>query len=242
MNTPGILIACSSDSFLLDLKKMLSDAFFVRICHDGTKAAQALPSFRPQILIADLILPGTDGLTLIQQALQFSPPPATILIADFFSSYALDAAQRLDISLLLRKPCSPESVATRIRDLHRPSAVSAQEARIRLTNRLLSLGIPTKLGGFHYLLEIIPAYAANPNQLITKELYPSTGRDPRPVERAIRSAIEAAWAQRDDVVWSRYFPPDSTGFIRRPTNAEFISRLAQTLPEPAPTPQRTSTP
>lgn len=49
------------------------------------------------------------------------------------------------------------------------------------------------------------------------------------VERSIRSAIDTAWKQRDDRVWQRYFRVGSDGVIPRPSNAAFISRLADAL-------------
>jgi hypothetical protein len=49
------------------------------------------------------------------------------------------------------------------------------------------------------------------------------------VERNIRSAIDAAWSKRDENVWRLYFTPDSQGKMDKPTNAAFISRLADSI-------------
>ena len=88
----------------------------------------------------------------------------------------------------------------------------------------------TKLRGYSCVREGILLTIQNPDQRITKELYPAVaaicGGNALRVERAIRSAIESAWMNRDDRVWRMYFPPDATGQIPRPTNSEFISRLA----------------
>ena len=49
------------------------------------------------------------------------------------------------------------------------------------------------------------------------------------VERSIRNAIQGAWNQRNNSVWALIFQPDETGSIPRPTNALFISRLADRI-------------
>ena len=47
------------------------------------------------------------------------------------------------------------------------------------------------------------------------------------MERAIRQVIHESWDKRDDRVWRMYFACGREGMIPRPTNAEFISRLAE---------------
>lgn len=97
---------------------------------------------------------------------------------------------------------------------------------------LLELGFPTDRDGFQYLKNAIVFYCAKPRQMITKEIYPAVGRlyDPqageRQVETAIRSVIKEAWENRDEEVWACYFPKDRNGTVKRPTNREFVSRVA----------------
>lgn len=70
-------------------------------------------------------------------------------------------------------------------------------------------------------------------QSITKELYPSVARqfgcNSAQVERSIRNAIQGAWNQRNDSLWAQIFQPDETGTVPRPSNATFITRLADRL-------------
>jgi hypothetical protein len=49
------------------------------------------------------------------------------------------------------------------------------------------------------------------------------------VERSARSAIAAAWEHRDINLWNLYFPQSGRGCESKPTNAAFISRLANGL-------------
>ena len=82
-------------------------------------------------------------------------------------------------------------------------------------------------------VEAILILAQDPEQTVTKELYPAVaarcGCASINVERAIRSAIESAWKKRDERVWQQYFPPAGDGACRRPTNAEFLNRIADCL-------------
>lgn len=98
---------------------------------------------------------------------------------------------------------------------------------------LLDLGVPTKPAGFDYLKWAIIEFFENPTQTITKELYPNVGKHYGrgagyfQVEKAISRVIAEAWNNRDESVWRCYFPVREDGDIDRPSNAEFISRIAR---------------
>lgn len=100
---------------------------------------------------------------------------------------------------------------------------------------LMELGIPAKRDGFGYLQQAIWLFYLDPTQLITKSLYPevasrsSRHTTAKPVEHSIRSAIGAAWENRNNAVWRHYFTPTPEGDVPKPTNTEFISRLALVL-------------
>ena len=51
------------------------------------------------------------------------------------------------------------------------------------------------------------------------------------VERAMRTAIQRAWTRRDEQIWKMYFAPLPDGRVRKPSNSEFISRIAELLSE-----------
>lgn len=109
-----------------------------------------------------------------------------------------------------------------------------QQDYTKKTAQLLhKLELNVKLTGYRCLICAIPMVADNPSVLL-KEIYPDIAKqcclsDYRCVERTIRSAIWKAWENRDDAVWSQYFPRNKAGEIIRPTNKEFIARLAEEL-------------
>lgn len=100
---------------------------------------------------------------------------------------------------------------------------------------LLELNFFSNGNGWAYLCDAIVTFRTDTRQSITKELYPTVaqhfgpGIKSRQVEKAIRTAIQKAWEQRDDAVWKRYFRVTNSGIIERPTNGEFISRIAATI-------------
>lgn len=97
---------------------------------------------------------------------------------------------------------------------------------------LLELGVPDHIKGHRYLVKAIDLAVEEPELLdsVTKELYPRTamvfGSTSSRTERAIRHAIETAWLRCDLKTMSRYF--GSTVDVNRgkPTNSEFIARIA----------------
>lgn len=100
---------------------------------------------------------------------------------------------------------------------------------------LLELDVPTNYDGFDYLSKAIALYYETPEQMITKGLYAAVAGaygghvDESQIESSVRCAIKAAYNKRDESVWSLYFPFDKDGKIERPSNTEFITRIARVL-------------
>ena len=107
------------------------------------------------------------------------------------------------------------------------------DIRCVTTAVLLELGVPDKNAGFDYLENAIILFVEDPTRMFTKDIYPTVGKLYTPparayqVERQIRTSINEAWENRDEQIWGCYFHAERDGVIRRPTNAEFISRVAR---------------
>jgi two-component system response regulator (stage 0 sporulation protein A) len=183
------------------------------------------------------MLPGLDGLSLLQMAAAEGFHPAVLVNTYYFSEYITDALVRMNVDYAMQKPCNLDAVIARIRDLSgqlRVSLFTSPDPRTQISNILISLGIPTKLHGYSYLREAVLVMIRDMSQPITKELYPAVAKicnvnNPKLVERSIRSCIGTAWQRRDEQIWRLYFPPDESGQIPKPTNGDFISRLADYL-------------
>jgi two-component system response regulator (stage 0 sporulation protein A) len=236
MENIKVLIADATEEFPMALAERLRGEFHIRICNDGNQTLELLRSYQPDILVLDLMLSGLDGISVLQAAEEMGIHPEVLATTRFISSYVMEAMNRFGVGYLMVKPCDVSATLARIRDLSRKRNSPIQIApdiRSTVSNILIRLGMPTKLRGYGCAREAILCQMRDPDMSVTKELYPEVAElcdgTTAQVERAIRGAIFAAWNVRDDVVWCRFFVPGKDGVIHRPTNAEFISRIADYL-------------
>ncbi len=236
MDTLKLLIADDNEEFRQALAEALQSAYYIRTCRTGKEALSLLHSYRPDVLVLNLILPEMDGISLLENAARSGIRPMVLATTRLDNDYVIESVSRLGVNYLMRRPCDVPSTVSRIRDLSRrlaPPVITPPDPMTQVSNLLLSLNVPTKLNGYGYTREAILIKAQNPKFAITKELYPAVAEacncERDQVERCIRSAIAAAWKHRDDRIWQMYFNPEPDGTIRRPTNGTFITRLADSL-------------
>lgn len=226
-----LLIADCNEEYRTALAAVLSSQYHVLCCRSGTEALALLQQERPDIFVLDLMLPELDGLTLLERISANGIFPMVLAATPIFSDYVFSCAQRLGIEYLVRKPCSIEAIASRIRDLSRrlKAPEPKRDPATHVTNLLLSLDISTKHNGFAYLREAILLMAKDSSQSVTKVLYPEVARicgcNKDNVERSIRTALDKAWERKTGEEWLKYFPNAQ----QRPSNAVFISRLTEAL-------------
>ena len=235
MDRKRILIADASQDFREALADMLGSLYQTRTTWDGISTLQQLHSYRPDILILDLMMPGLDGITLLQKALSEDIRPVVLATTRYLSDYIVTSAEKMGVGYLMVKPCDISAIVSRIGDMSqqiRQNGFSCPDHRSIVSNLLLQLGIPTKLKGYALLRESILEMSREPSQSITKELYPAVSAicdaTPMQIERSIRSAIATAWSNRDENIWRLYFS-NSTSAIPRPSNGAFITRLADQI-------------
>ena len=113
-----------------------------------------------------------------------------------------------------------------------PAQMDAESETRRV---LLELGVPEHIKGHPRLVCAVCAVVEKPDFLnaITKELYTmiaETFHDkPSRVERSIRHAIECAWDRCDLDVRMHYFGNTISPVKCKPTNSEFIARVANEI-------------
>ena len=99
---------------------------------------------------------------------------------------------------------------------------------------LMDGNIPEKNVGFEYLKRAILLLHDDPTMII-KEIYQRVGDscpgkvDARTVEQSIRQAITAALKNNDRSAIICYFSRGKGGILKKPTNAEFIAKMARML-------------
>lgn len=125
-----------------------------------------------------------------------------------------------ELDALMKKPkCTTEGAETVARNL------------------LVEIGVPEHILGSKYLISAICAVVEDANVLrsVTGVLYPTVaqkfGTTGSRVERGIRHAIEVSWDRGDMDVLYKYFGNTVSGYKGKPTNSEFISRVANVVRE-----------
>ncbi len=104
-----------------------------------------------------------------------------------------------------------------------------------VTQIMLDMGIPAHLKGYHYLREAILISERDMKTVtsVTKLLYPSIAKryntTEKKVERAIRNAIEVSWKRGNIQTFEELFGYSSVSGRQRPTNSEYICRLADKI-------------
>lgn len=234
---PKKLLIVDEDIVMTDaLSHLLIGRYLIKSCQDGLQAHQLIQEWTPDLIVLDLELRQLDGISLLKQIAKEGLAPMVLAATGFINLYVQETLMDLNVGYLMRKPCKPEAIAEHIRSLNRklrPPAPTADELIQPVTKLLTELGFANNRDGFRYLQTGIPLLTLDRNQRFSKELYPAIGRQcggtQSQIEKDIRESIQAAWKQRDDAVWSKYFAPDKTGTIPHQTNTSFISTLADYL-------------
>lgn len=110
-----------------------------------------------------------------------------------------------------------------------------EDIKRRVTRMIQDLGVPANIKGYTYLRDAILIAISNPNAInsITKVLYPEVAKlnqtTPTRVERAIRHAIEVAWARGNNETAIKIFGYTVNLAKGKPTNSEFIALIADRI-------------
>ena len=114
-------------------------------------------------------------------------------------------------------------------------AVPASDPETLIRQILLELGAPDHLLGHAYIIQAILLVVEDRTYInsITFGLYPQLaaqfGTTAARVERAMRHLIEVTWTRGDMEVLTRYFGNTVSADKGKPTNGEFIARLANVV-------------
>lgn len=102
----------------------------------------------------------------------------------------------------------------------------------QIANILLEIGVPEHIKGHRYSVYAIQLVADNPDIIdsVTGQLYPAVAEKFNTTgsraERAIRHGIECAWDRCDLEEKEKYFGSTISAYRGKPTNSEFIARIA----------------
>lgn len=249
-NTVKILISEESAEFAHDGEDIFSEyGFEPRFCaKNGTTVLEELKSFRPQVVLMDMFMSGTDAVGVIRRAktADGAMTPVFVIVSNFDSPMLEREALSAGAAYFVIKPYSPKELLERISELmsycSRESMTASgeilsvdRELEITVTDILHQIGVPAHIKGYHYLRDSIMMCVRHPEIInaVTKELYPTVAKKYETtssrVERAIRHAIEVAWDRGDVDILNSYFGYTIHNSRGKPTNSEFIAMISDRL-------------
>lgn len=95
-------------------QRFFATRYDVAFAATGTEARHQLDTFQPEVLVLDLRLPDTDGITLLQEIRQSRPSLPVIVTTSYVSMEPLIQVLDLGHSGYLVKPFELDDLAARI--------------------------------------------------------------------------------------------------------------------------------
>jgi len=169
------------------LRDWLNDAGYeVFTAENGPKALETIKRERPRVIIADLVMPGMDGIELMKRAKEISPDIEVIIITAYGSIPTAITAIREGAYDYIQKPFCPERTEILIEKLVERQRLIEENLSLhqKLEERYRFENIIAKSSRVQQVIEAIKVVAAsNATVLITGE----TGTGKELVARAIHS-------------------------------------------------------
>ena len=243
-NLTRIMIADSSPSFcegLRDALRKVPGVEVVGIANDGAAAIECMAATKTDMLVLNMMLPGTDGIGVLRAA-NAQGKKTVLLLTEIMTGYISMMLPELGVQYLMVKPGDATLVAERVQEIlavreKLGESASPQEVNIEsmVTSVIHEIGVPAHIKGYQYLREAIILAVKDMDVInaITKVLYPQVAKTfattPSRVERAIRHAIEVAWDRGDLETLQTFFGYTVSNTKGKPTNSEFIALIADRL-------------
>jgi two-component system OmpR family response regulator len=201
MNNPDHVLVVDDD---LEIRSLLRDyleknGYRVTAVGDGKAMWAAFDEARPDILVLDVMLPGTDGLTLCRDVRARSGIPIIMLTA---RGEETDRIVGLEMGAddYLPKPFSPRELLARIKSVLRrarslPDNLQPESARkisfagwtldIATRNLLSPAGVVVALSGTEF--KLLRIFLAHPNRVLNRDqlIDLMLSRDASPFDRSI---------------------------------------------------------
>lgn len=240
------LVVDDSMEFTSSVEKYFKDNVsidIVNVISDGSEVINYLQNSNESIdiILLDLILPGKDGLEILEDLKERKINKPVIVLSSYQKDYAVRMTKDYRVDYFMIKPVNLPTLEKRIK-----SIVSAEKSPVKelnvteeneleVTELLHYLGVPSQLKGYAYLREgILMLYkSAGVTSGITKQIYPAIANlyntTPSRVERAIRHAIEISWNRADYEMMNKIFGHSIDYDRAKPTNSEFMMTLSDAL-------------
>ena len=212
------------------------------VASSGREGVAAILEQSPDVVLLDMILPGTDGFEVMSEAKRNGSQAKFIVLSGIAGDEYASRAIKNGASHYMLKPISFLSLKNRIDEIVGVAATTLPVRTVpskmldeRITNIFIAVGIPAHIKGYQFLREAIKMAVASPDIInsITKRLYPEVAErfdtSASKVERAIRHAIEVAWNKGKIENINQIFGVKVYSGNEKPTNGEFIALVADKM-------------
>ena len=138
--TVSLVLADRHPLTLNGLRQLFSDADGFDILSIATQvdtAVDALRKHRPDVVVLDVALPPSGGLSVLRQVRRDRLPTRAVLLADSVDERQLLDALRLGVRGVVLKEMSPDSLTTCVRKVHAGEQWLEKQAVGRLLNKLI---------------------------------------------------------------------------------------------------------
>ena len=237
MLTPVRQYIASPDAARLERMFSFDSRFLVVGGGQGKQAVLEALRLCPDLLILDAVLSGMDGGEALTLLAATPTPPRVVYLAR--TAFAPTEPKPDEICPY---PCEDQILLEAVGKAAEGSlpalAQPWEEQRLAIAESLLHrLAVSPRLKGRRYMGIAAAALACSPALGVSyrERLYPyvadQCGTTPQAVEKAIRTAVESAWLQGSLEGIQALFGLSVDAERGKPTNAEFLSMLAQHIRE-----------
>ena len=116
MQSPRVLIADDHPILAAAIGEYVAEAFqLVGTVRDGAALIEAAKTLKPDVIVADISMPGTDGLTAMKQILKHLPRVRVILLTNYGDAAVVRHALEAGASGFVLKVNTPTELVEAIR-------------------------------------------------------------------------------------------------------------------------------
>jgi len=203
---------------------------------DGLEVLGLVSETKPDILVLDLIMPGLDGLNILQR-MEGEEQPLVVATSSIATHEVITQATELGAVMFVRKPYREDAMVDNLLRLAEKADAKLHAPGLEelVTSIIHEVGVPAHIKGYQYVREAIMITVENMDVInsVTKVLYPEVAKryhtTPSRVERAIRHAIEVAWDRGDLETLQKFFGYTVSNAKGKPTNSEFIAMISDRI-------------
>ncbi len=163
---------------------LVNVGYRVEVAESGEAALEVIKRKKVTIMLADLVMPGIDGIQLMKEASKIAPRIITVIITAYGSIQTAISAIREGAYDYIEKPFCPEKVELLIKHLvaHQNLVEENISLRQKIEDRYLFEGIIAKSPGMLRIFELIKTVAPTTAMVM---IFGKTGTGKEMVARAV---------------------------------------------------------